>query len=66
MCNLLIEAKKYLSVELKKFCIEYLVRILSDVSSMKAFEEFESKPLSAGGGEKTCFLKLADKDQPMN
>jgi speckle-type POZ protein len=44
VCTLLIESSKYSSAELKKFCINYLIKNFSDVQSTKAFEELEFYP----------------------
>jgi len=66
VCNLLIEANKYSSIELKKFCIGYLIKNFSDVSSTKAFEELEYYPSLLMEVTKLVFSNSHDKDQPMN
>jgi hypothetical protein len=40
----LIEANKYQSVELKKFCFNFLIRNFTEISSSKTFEELEFYP----------------------
>ena len=44
VCALLIEANKYSSAELKKFCIQYLIKNFSEISQGKNFEELEYHP----------------------
>ena len=41
---LLIDSNKYSSMELKKFCQNYLIKNFSDVSQSKSFEELEYHP----------------------
>ena len=42
--SVLIEANKCQSVELKKYCITYLIKNFSEVSTSKGFEELEYYP----------------------
>ena len=62
VCTLLIEANKYSSAELKKFCISYLNKNFSEVSSTKAFEELEFYPSLLMEVTKLVFSNANDKD----
>ena len=44
MISTLIEANKYSSAELKKYCINFLIKNFQEVSSSKQFEELEYYP----------------------
>ena len=65
VCSLLIEASKYSSTELKKFCINYLIKS-SDVSSMKGFEDLEYYPSLLMEVTKLVFSNQNDKEMPQH
>lgn len=44
VCALLIEANKYSSGELKKFCIAHMIKNFKEISTSKSFEELEYYP----------------------
>ena len=44
MIQILIEANKCQSAELKKYCISYLIKNFQEVSTSKGFEELEFYP----------------------
>jgi leucine-zipper-like transcriptional regulator 1 len=62
VCTLLIEANKFSSGELKKFCIQHLIKNFSEVQSTKAFEELEYYPSLLMEVTKNVFANANDKE----
>lgn len=62
VCALLIDANKYSSSELKKFCINYLIKNFSEVQSTRGFEDFELYPSLLMEVTKLAFASANNKD----
>ena len=62
VCALLIDANKYSSTELKKFCITYLIKNFSEVQNTRGFEDFEMYPTLLMEVTKKAFSSANNKD----
>lgn len=62
VCALLIDANKYSSTELKKFCINYLIKNFSEVQNTRGFEDFELYPSLLMEVTKLAFSTANNKD----
>ena len=62
VCALLIDANKYSSTELKKFCINYLIKNFSEVQNTRGFEDFELYPSLLMEVTKLAFSSANNKD----
>jgi len=66
VCALLIEANKYSSAELKKFCIQFLIKNFQEIQATKSFEELEYYPSLLMEVTKQVFSNANDKGDHMH
>ena len=62
VCALLIDANKYSSTELKKFCINYLIKNFAEVQNTRGFEDFEMYPTLLMEVTRLAFSGANNKD----
>jgi len=64
VCALLIDANKYSSAELKKFCITFLIKNFQEVQNTKGFEDLEYYPSLLMEVTKLVFSNVNNKENP--